>query len=151
MLVIHGAGGPTLSAYTPQGERLFAVSSCNGYLGPSVGTDGVVATGAGCTDLHDTVGASVWSQPFGDVNTGVALTAGGGVVVLHSGPDGPPPGAVLVSRFAPDGALAWEDTLQAPGLQQESAPAIATNGDIYVPWRGPADSTWLSRIAANDV
>jgi hypothetical protein len=129
-----GTAGPT------------AANTCNGYYGPSVGDDGAAyVTGTDCTRRHAVDLGVSWAAPIGDAEGSVAVAANGDAVVLHSEAN-----AVVVSRLAAvSGNEVWRDTLKATGLTQESSLAIAANGEIYVAWRAPADSSWLTRIGGD--
>lgn len=145
VVVVHGAG--TASAISPLGEQRFTFAVCNGSLGPTLPAGKIVTTGDACTSRADTSGTADWSLPIGDAASGVALAADGSVIVLHE--TGQPADVVVLSSISSSGVEMWRDTLRDEALAQASAPAIATNGDIYVPWRAPADSSWLTRVAAD--
>jgi PQQ-like domain len=123
--------------------------SCNGAFGPSLDlSNGPYVTGDECLVRHSAAGGPRWTLPLGDADVGVAVAADEAAVVLHSVEDaGGGTGAVVVSRVAPAGNEVWRDTLRAMPLAQRSAAAVASNGDIYVPWRSTADSGRLARIS----
>jgi hypothetical protein len=158
---VHAAVGmsDSLVRIVTGGGTLFTVSrsipgasaaTCNGAFGPSLDlSDGPYTTGDECLIRHSAAGGVRWTLPLGDPDAGLAVAADEGAVVLHSVTG--PPGAVVVSRVSSAGVEQWRDTLGAVALAQRSAPAIATNADIYVPWRSTADSSWLTRLTTAGV
>jgi hypothetical protein len=139
-----------LSTFGRDGGGGVPLTSCDGLFGPSVdGAGSAYATGTACTRRHSSTGGTIWSSTQGDVGGGVAIGADEAALIVHSLPDtGGTTGAVVVSRISTGGVEAWRDTLRPLPLEQRSAPAIAANGDVYVGWRAPADSSWVSRITA---
>jgi hypothetical protein len=150
-LVRVGGLGTALATFRLDGalDRADA-ATCNGYYGPSVGEVGTVyITGADCSRRHSFDLGVSWTAPVGDFEGGLAVADNGDAIVLHS--EGTPgSGAVVVSRLAASsGVEVWRDTLRTLGLEQQSSLAIATGGEIYVLWRAPADSSWLTRIGGD--
>lgn len=146
ILVGIGTTSPKLMALDPAGHTSYTSPSCASVLGPSV-SDGDTAwtTGDACTRAHLVDGSAAFTKvPFGTLGGGVAVTANGGAVLLYSMADS---GTVTLSRVSASGAEQWRDTLRTIALAQTAAPSIASNGDIYVAWRAPADSSWVSRVA----
>jgi outer membrane protein assembly factor BamB len=124
-----------LVAVDPAGELLFQVAACSSTLSPAVTLEGFAVTGGlGCTQRLTPEGALVWSVPVGELDSGAAVAADGSAVILDLQPADDRP--VLLIRVSPEGNEVWRDTLGlAPGVgRQNSAPAIAENGDIYVMW-----------------
>lgn len=145
--VLDGTG--TLWAFTPIGDTLFNTASCGSTFGPAVRALAAVATGPGCTRQHDDLGVVQWSAAVGDSSSAPALAADDATIVVSQEADvGAGIEAVLVTRLSPTGGVVWQDTLDSgpTELPTGSAPAIATNGDIYVTWRSAADSFHLSRF-----
>jgi hypothetical protein len=141
-----------LSLYDIAGDTDGPLPSCNGAFGPSLSAATVHVTGNECTRRHTDIGTIMWTVPIGDAGGGVAVFGDESSVILHSLVDGGgATGAVAVSRVSFEGAELWRDTLRALPLEQGAAPAIATNGDIFVAWRAPADSSWLTRLTAAGV
>jgi hypothetical protein len=119
-----------------------SAGSCNGAFGASLDfSDGPYTTGADCLIRHSAAGGVRWNLPLGDPESGLAVAADEAAVVLHS-----IAGAVVVSRVSSAGAEVWRDTLNPVELAQRSAPGIASNADIYVPWRSTVNSAWLTRL-----
>lgn len=142
--VIRGTSPHELTALDPTGTVLFSEPTCNaGLLSPSVTLDGAAyVTGTACTKRHEASGVEAWTQAEGDVEAGVAIAADGSVLVPHSFAD------VYLSRFAVSGTEVWRDTLEiASGNDVTSAPAMASNGEIYLSWKGSGGFNWLSRFA----
>jgi hypothetical protein len=147
-LVWVGGGGATLSSFTSAGAPGPTAATCNGAFGPSVGPGGTIyITGNDCTSVRASDGSEVWTVPLGNADEAVAIAADGAAVILYSVVDaGGATGAVVVSRVSGAGSEVWRDTLRAEPLLQKSSLALASNGDVYVTWRAPADSSWLTRI-----
>lgn len=141
--------GTTLAAFDLTGAAgPSAPGTCNGVFGPSVGdANTVYLTGDGCSRRHSPDLGVSWSSSIGDLDGSVAVAADGDAVVLHSEGTSGSGGAAIVSRLAAStGAEEWRDTLVAQPIEQRSSLAIASNGDIYVAWRGTGDAGWLTRI-----
>ena len=154
MFVSHiGSGGQDwLSSFTADGESIFSVHSCSSRLSPGVSDNShAYTTGISCTQAHLPDGTADWAQPFGTFDGGLAVAPDGSITILHLViPVGDGGYAAVVSRISPQGVEVWRDTLGQAVEAQTSAPAIASNGDIYVAWAedfsGP---NWLSRLASD--
>ena len=145
-----------LTAVTGEGEVAFSTSSGWSFLSPSVTPDGYsyVTSGLGTTgfrtERRSPDGTLQWTVPFGTFDGGVAVAPDGSVVIVHVIREGEFP--TVVSRVSPDGTELWRDTLaHTPSMDmQSSAPAIAANGDIYMPWAEELFyPNWLTRLTAD--
>ncbi|MCH7874301.1 MAG: hypothetical protein IH965_03255 [Gemmatimonadetes bacterium] len=125
--VVHGGATPRLVGYTPAGEQILAVASCDSRLAPSLGLDGqAYVTGSLCTKRHTAAGAVSWALSAGGAGGGVAIPSDGGTVVLAGD---------TVLRISPTGGEVWRDTLSGTA---RTAPVIASDGTIYVAWSAGA-------------
>lgn len=132
-----------------RGVQGSSATSCNGAFGPSLDlSNGPYVTGDECLVRHSAAGGPRWTLPLGDADGGVAVAADEAAVIVHSIEDaGGATGAVVVSRVSPAGGEVWRDTLSTVPLAQRSAAAVASNADIYVPWRS-TDADSLTRLTA---
>lgn len=149
-----GTGSARLAAVTREGQIVFSVSSGWSFLSPSVTPDGhsyVTAGPAGIqTERRTPDGTLEWSVPFGSFDGGAAVAPDGSVVIVDVIREGEFP--TVVTRISPDGVELWRDTLAlTPEMDaQSSAPAIAANGDIFVPWAEEIFApNWLSRVSGD--
>jgi hypothetical protein len=143
LLQVSG-GGTTLATFDLDGTAGPSVANaCNGHFGPSVGGDGTIyLTGNDCTRHYAPDLGQIWIASVGDPRGSMAIGSNGDAIVLHS-----EAAAVIVSRLGvATGTEVWRDTLSPQGLEQESSLGVATNGEIYLAWRAPADSSWLTRL-----
>lgn len=149
--VLDQNGG--LWAFNATGDTTKNVASCASAFGPAVRsqTRAVTATGPGCTMQHEHTGIVQWTFGVGAANTSPALAIDGATIVLSLESDqGAGVEAVVVSRLSGLGQPVWRDTLatSADEVAPNSAPAIATNGDIYVTWRTAAGTSRLTRYTS---
>ena len=143
---VYVVGGEDLSAVSPLGQVLFSVPYCNwSELSGSVLPDGTAyTTGNSCVQQHSSEGSLVWQFDDGGTRKGgVAVTSSGGVTFLDTG-------GVYLIRLSVMGTELWRSPIAASALDQPAiAPAIASNGDTYVPWDSSSSDSRLSRVASD--
>jgi hypothetical protein len=125
------------------GAPVRTTALCAGALGPSISGGGVTSIGQDCVERVTRAGGTLWSEAFGQSESGVAIGADDAslVVSAESGGGG---GAVVLSRISALGTIVWRDTLVAAVQPTGAALAIGSDGGIYVPWRTASDSSRLS-------
>jgi hypothetical protein len=139
-------GGGNLTALSPLGEIVFSVPYCNwSELSGSVLPDGTAyTTGNSCVQRHASDGSLVWQFDDGGTRKGgVAVTSSGGVTFLDTR-------GLDLYRLSATGAEVWRTPIAESALDQPPiAPAIASNGDTYVPWDSTSTESRLSRVAGD--
>lgn len=139
-----------LSLTLPDGQPAFSVSACWADLSGSVLPDGTAFTnGSQCVRRHAPDGATEWLVACGSSYAGTAVASDGSVVCLDNDPV--PANRPVLVRISPEGTEAWRVALgEEWDVESRSAPAIAANGDIYVPWNEVAYGVnWLSRVTSD--
>jgi outer membrane protein assembly factor BamB len=141
------AGVQTLLAIDGDGNLLFREWTCSSTLTmPAVAVDGRAhVAGHSCTQRHALDGSIEWMVPTGDTDAAPAVGPDGSVAVLWA--DGED--AVMLSRISSQGIELWRDTLFLERITQWTAPAIASNGDIYAQVKGPEYGGFLWRVGTN--
>ncbi len=141
----------SLIAFRPNGDLIYRAPACWSYIGPSVAPSGVAyANGFDCMQQHGPDGAIDWTVPFGSMDGGLAIHSDGSVVALNVDWN-TNPASVVLAQVTASGDTAWKATLGTTTEPwQKTAPAIASNGEIYVNWIDEyACPCYLSRVGAD--
>lgn len=129
------------------GAPVRGTALCAGALGPSIGGGGVTSIGQDCVARITRTGGPVWSEAFGQAESGAAIGLDDASLVVSAEGSGGS-AAVVLSRISALGAIVWRDTLVTALQPTGAALAIGSGGSIYVPWRTATDSSRLSEFTS---
>ena len=141
-------GAGQMIVFRANGDTLWrAAGACNNLTGPALTGLGIWSTGTNCVAYFSIEGTQVWSHAFGGPDERMAVAPNGDVIVLALVDTADT--TLAVTRYNVIGTMLWRDTLQT-GLgtvNPRGGIALATNGDIYIAWRGAFG--YVSRLTSS--